>query len=304
MATESRSRFNKLYVPGLYLVATESYKRYSEDWKKFIKVNKTKKAYEELAYMSGLGLVAKKPEGTPITYDARYQGPSKKFVVETWALGLRITEEAIEDDLYGKMKSGMKELGISMAETINCAAYDGFNNGADTLTSADGQYIFDDNHVKLDGSTWSNNYTATSLSIDSIQTDIAAFEALTDHRGKKINRVGGVHWILCNPALEWKLAEIFGSVMNPNTANNAINALKKARPNLKFFCTPYITSTTARYYIGELDDTRGMVWFNRKSPTFAREGDFETGDAKFKVTARFAGAGSVDPMNIALNAGA
>ena len=304
MATEARARFNKLYVPGLFLVATDSYKRYSEDWRQFILAKTTQKAYEEIAYMSGLGLMAKKPEGTAVGYDARIQGGSKKFVVDTWALGLRITEEAIDDDLYDKMKGGMKELGVSAAETINCQAYDGFNSGAATLTSADAQYIFDTDHVKLDGNTYSNDYTASSLSLDALQDDVAAYEALTDHRGKKINRVGGVQWILANPALEWKLAEIFNSIMNPETANNAINALKKARPGLKYFTTPYITSTTARYYIGEKDEARGMVWFSRKSPTFAREGDFETGDVKIKVSARFTGAGSVDPMNIALNAGA
>ncbi len=302
MATEARSRFNKLYVPGLFLVATDSFKRFSEDWKQFIMVNSTGKAYEEIAYMSGLGLAAKKPEGTAIAYDARIQGGSKKFVPETWALGLRITEEAIEDDLYSKMQGGMKELGVSMAETINVEAYDGFNSTS--KTAADGQVIFYASHTKLDGTTYSNLYTASSLSLDSLQDDIAAYESLTDHRGKHINRIGGVQWILANSALEWKLAEIFNSIMNPETSDNAINALKKARPNLKYFCTPYITDTNARYYIGEKDEARGMVWFNRRLPTFARDGDFDTGDALFKVTARFSGAGAVDPMNIAKNAGA
>jgi hypothetical protein len=81
MATEARARFNKLYVPGLFLVATDSYKRYSEDWRQFILAKTTQKAYEEIAYMSGLGLMAKKPEGTAVGYDARIQGGSKKFVV-------------------------------------------------------------------------------------------------------------------------------------------------------------------------------------------------------------------------------
>ena len=137
-----------------------------------------------------------------------------------------------------------------------------------------------------------------------MQDDIAAYEALTDHRGKYINRVGGVHWIVGNPALEWKLAEIFNSIMNPETSNNAINALKKARPNLKYFCSPYITSTTARYYVGEKDETKGLMMFTRKPVTFAREGDFETGDAKFKVTTRYSPVEVADPMNISKNAGA
>lgn len=302
MATINRSKFNRLYVPGLFLIATDSFKRFSEDWKQFILVNKTGKAYEEIAYMSGLDMAYKKPEGTAITYDSPLQGGTKKFVPETWGLGVRITEEAIDDDLYGKMKRFMKELGVSMAETINVQAYDGFNST--TKTSADGQTIFYASHSKLDGSTYSNLYTSSSLSLDALQDDIAAYESLTDHRGKHINRIGGVQWIVANSALEWKLAEIFNSIMNPETANNAINALKKARPKLNYFCTPYITDTNARYYIGEKDEARGMVWFNRKAPTFARDGDFDTGDALFKVTARFSGAGSVDPMNIAKNAGA
>ena len=152
MSTETRSRFNNLYVPGLFLVATDSFKRYGEDWKQFITVKKTTKEYEESAYMSGLGKLATKPEGTAISYDARIQGPKKKWVPVTKALGLRITEEAIDDDLYGKMQGGMKELGISAAETINCDAYDGFNST--TKTAADGQVIFYASHVKLDGTTY------------------------------------------------------------------------------------------------------------------------------------------------------
>ena len=215
---------------------------------------------------------------------------------------MRITEEAIDDDLYSVMANGAKELGISAAETINCDAYDGFNSTS--KTSADGQVIFYGSHTKLDGSTYSNLYTATSLSLDAIQDDVAAFEGLTDHTGRYINRIGGVQWILANSALEWKLAEIFHSIMNPETNDNAINALKKARPNLKYFCTPYITSTTARYYVGEKDDIKGLVFFSRKPPTFAREGDFDTGDAKFKVVTRYTGSEVADPMNIAKNAGA
>ena len=153
------------------------------------------------------------------------------------------------------------------------------------------------------GSCTTNSYTASSLSLDAIQDDLLIFENLSDHRGKKINRKGSCKLIVANPALEWKLAEIFGSIMNPDTANNAINSLVKSRPSLKFMCTPYITSTTGRYYIGETSPIRGAISFMRRPVTFAREGDFNTGDSLFKVTYRMS-VGCADPMNIALNAGA
>lgn len=283
------------------MLATDTFKRYSEDWRKFMTVKKSTQAYEEIAYMSGLARAITKYEGQSIQYDARIQGPSKKWVHVTKGLGLRITEEAIEDDLYNVMESGAKELGISMAESINLDAFDIFNSS--TKTTADGLSVFNASHKKLDQSTYSNTYTASSLSLDAIQNDILLYEAITDHRGKKINRVGSVQWILANSALEWKLCEIFNSIMNPNTANNAINTLKKARGSLQYFTSPYITSTTARFYIGDKDPVRGPIWFSRRSPTFARDGDFETGDSLFKVTARYC-VECADPMNISRNAGA
>jgi hypothetical protein len=285
------------------MVGTDSFKRQAEDWRSIVTVKKSDAAYEEIAFMSGLGLAIEKPEGQAISYDARIQGPSKKWVHKTYALGVRITEEAIDDDLYDKMEGVMKELGSSMAETVNVQVFDLFNSGGSVQTTADGHYVFLATHHRLDGSTYSNLYTAASLSLDSIQDDIAAYEALRDHRGKIVNRTGSVKTIVANPALEWKLAEIFGSTMNPETSDNAINALKKQRGGLGFITTPYITSTTARFYIGEKDPVRGPIFFNRRAVRFAREGDFETGDALFKADVRFS-IEVCDPMNIACNAGA
>lgn len=303
MATETRSRFNKLYVPGLFMVGTDNFKKYTEDWRNLMTVKNSTQAYEEIAFMSGLGVAIEKAEGASISYDSRIQGPSKKWVHKVYALGVRITQEAIDDDLYNKMEGIMAELGKSMAETMNIEAMKIFNSGATVKTSADAAYVFSASHTRLDGSTYSNLYTASSLSLDAIQDDVVAYEALRDHRGKIVNRTGGIRLIVANPALEWKLAEIFGSTMNPETSDNAINALKKQRGSLGFITTPYITSTTARFYVGEKDPVRGPIFFSRKPVTFAREGDFETGDALFKATVRFS-CEVCDPMNIAANLGA
>lgn len=301
MATETRSRFNNVITPGLFMIAVSNFKRYADPWRNLFTVKKSKNAYEEIGYMSGLGALVEKPEGTGITYDARIQGPTKKWVHKTWALGVRITQELIDDDRYNVMESLAAELGKSAAETVNIIAFDMLNST--TKTSADGQVVFYDSHVRLDGSTYDNLCSAASLSLDSLETDIAQYESLQDHRGKYINRKGSCRMVVANSALEWDLAKLFHSTDNPTTANRAINEFKDARPKLSYYTTPYITDTNARYYLGEKDPARGPIYFTRKPAVFAREGDFDTGDALFKVSLRNS-VEVADPMNIFKNAGA
>lgn len=301
MATETRSRFNKVITPGLFMIAVSNFKRYGEPWRQLFTVKKSKRAYEEIGYMSGLGALVEKPEGTGVTYDARIQGPTKKWVHKTWALGVRIAQETIDDDLYNVMEGVAAELGKSAAETVNIIAFDILNSTS--RTSADGQTVFSASHVRLDGSTYSNLCSAAALSLDSLEDDIAAYEALKDHRGKVINRKGSCRVVVANSDLEWDLAKLFHSTDNPETANRAINEFRNARPKLTYYTTPYITDTNARYYIGEKDPARGPIYFTRQPAVFAREGDFDTGDALFKVTLRNS-IEVADPMNLFKNAGA
>ena len=303
--SSNRSKFNNLYVKGMFKTMTDEFKRYGDEYKGLFYSGKSDTDREILHFMSGLSVTAEKPEGTAVSYDDPIDGPTKELVHKTYGLAFRVSEEAIEDDKYSKMKNMSKELGLSARESINIQHFALFNLGTSStyFASADAKAVFATDHVKLDGSSYSNSYTASSLSLDAIQDDLLIFENLTDHRGKKINRKGSCKLIVANPALEWKLAEIFGSIMNPDTANNAINSLVKSRPSLKFMCTPYITSTTARYYIGESSPIRGAISFMRRPVTFAREGDFNTGDSLFKVTYRMS-VGCADPMNIAQNPGA
>jgi len=301
MATETRSRFNHVITPGLFMIAVSNFKRYGEPWRTLFTVKKSKAAYEEIGYMSGLGALTEKPEGTGITYDARIQGPPKKWVHKTWASGVRITAECIADDLYGVMEGIAAELGKSAAETINIIAFDMLNSI--TKTAADGQVVFYDEHVRLDGSTYDNLCTAAAISLDSLETDIAQYESLQDHRGKYINRKGSCRIVVANSALEWDLAKLFNSTDNPTTANRAINEFRNARPKLTYYTSPYVTDTNARYYIGEKDPARGPIYFTREPAVFAREGDFDTGDALFKVSLRNS-IEVADPMNIFKDAGA
>lgn len=301
MATESRSQFVEVITPGLFCLGVNTFKRYKAPWKELFTTAKSTKAKEEIAYISGLGLGSSKPEGTPINYDARKEGPKLTIVHDTIGLGLRITEEMIEDKQYAEMDDGMKDLSISGAETQNIRAFDLFNST--TKTSADGNTIFNATHTRLDGSTYSNLYDATSLSQDALEDDQAAFEALRDDRGLIINRAGSIRIVLVNSAQAWRLAKYFKSAFEPDTANNAINTFKDQSGSMKFIASPYVTSTTARYYIGEKSRHLGPIHFTRRPMTFAKDSNFETGDALIKYTFRDS-CGVCNPMNIAKNAGA
>ncbi len=304
MSRETRSRFSSLYVPGLFAVMTEEFKRYPEIWRELVKTQSSDKTYEECAYLSGLGLAIKKGEGDPIQYDARLQGPTKRWTHDTFALGMRITEEAIEDDQYGVMRDGARELGVSVRETRHIRIAEIFNTAFVSTyhTSGAGNPLIYATHARLDGGTWSNLATAASLSYSSLQTAVLQFEAQVDNRGKKINQTPMT--LLVPPALEMKALELLETVGQPENANNTINALRRARPSINLVVWPYLTSSTAWFLIGDnLRMSTGLTHFERVGVTFGKEGDFDTGDAKFKTRFR----DSVEcnyPIGLLGNAGA
>lgn len=304
MSIETRSRFANIMVPGLFAVMTEEYKRYPEVWRDLVKVERSDKQYEECSYLSGLSLVPKKGEGDPVTYDARLQGPTKRWTHDTYALGMRITEETIEDDQYRVMQDGARELGVSARETRHIAVAEIFNTGFVTTyhTAGDALAIFATNHVRLDNATWSNVATASALSYSTLQNAILAFESQVDHRGKKIMQ--SPMTLLVPPALEYKALELLESIGNPENANNVINATTRARPSLKLVVWPYLTSSTAFFLIGDnARMTTGLTHFERVGVQFGKEGDFDTGDAKFKTRFRISTEVN-NPIGLYGNAGA
>jgi hypothetical protein len=283
---------------------TEEYKRFPEVWRQLVKVEKSERAYEECAFLSGLTLVPKKGEGDAIVYDARLQGPTKRWTHDTFALGMRITEETIEDDLYRVMQDGARELGVSARETRHVAVAEIFNTGFVTTyhTAGDALAVFSASHVRLDGGTWSNLATAAALSYAALQNGILAFEQQKDHRGKKIMQTPMT--LLVPQALEYKALELLESIGNPENANRVINSIARARPSITLVVWPYLTSPTAWFLIG--DNARmatGLTHFERVGVQFGKEGDFDTGDAKFKTRFRISTEVN-NPIGLYGNAGA
>ena len=305
----NRSQFNKSIVPGLFSFMIDAYKRRSSQaiWKQLVTVKESKRAYEESAYYGGLGLPAKKPEGQPIVYDDMVQGPTKRWVHTTYGLGTTITEEMIEDSLYDdvptEMEDQTREIGASFAELWEILVHDIFNNGTVTTThtAGDGLAVFSASHTSLRGGTWSNLLApAADLSATSLQTALQTFETQKDDSGKyQIIRPRNV---LIHPNQEWKLRELLESQYDPESANNSINSIMTRK--LQPIISPFYTDTDAFTLIAEPPNQKaGIIVFFRRRPKFQEDGDFDTGDAKFKGTARF----SVEvnkPNNLFHSAGA
>ena len=309
----NRTQFNKVVVPGLFSFMQDSYKPRAkeEEWKTLVgaagAIKNSSRAYEESAYYAGFGLVTGKGEGEPINYDEMVQGPTKRWTHRTFGLGCRITEELIEDSLYPdlptEMESFTSELGVAARETLNVLVFDIFNSGTVTTshTAGDALAIFSGSHTLLRGGTWSNLISpAADLSATTLQTAIDNFENQKDDSGKWARNKA--QWILVNPSNAWKAKELLNSGYDPESANNSVNTLKER--NLKLISTPYYTDTDAFTLISEpAHSNTGLIAFPRRKVTFGKDGDFDTGDALFKVTFRF----SVEvnrPSNLYHSAGA
>lgn len=305
----NRSTFNKAVVPGLFSFMTESYKPKSGEqmWKQIAKVKNSKRAYEESAYWTGLGLIPYKPEGQAIDYDDMVEGPTKRWSHRTYGLGVKITEELIEDALYPDIPTEMeqitRELGSSANETLEVLTFDIINSGTGTATHTDGLAgaIFATGKTRLRGGTWSNLLSpASDLSATALQAALDEFENQRDDTGKiQIIRAKQI-WVA--PENAWKAKELLNSAYDPESANNSINTIKER--NLQLMVSPFLTDKDAFTLVADPPHGNGgIIAFLRRKVTFAQDGEFETGDSKFKVTFRF----SVEvnkPNNLYFSAGA
>ena len=289
----NRSQFNKAVVPGLFSFALESYKKKSSEaiWKQLCSMKPSKRAYEESAYYGGLGFPALKPEGEAIIYDDFTQGPTKRWNHRTYAIGTRISEEMIDDSLYPdiptEMSSQTKEIGDSFADLWEVLVHDIFNNGTNTTThtAGDGLAVFSAVHTNLRGGTWSNILApAADLSATTLQTAIDNFTTTKNDAGKF--QIIKPRKILVHPNNAWKTYELLESGYDPESPNNSINSIKKW--SLSPMISPFYTDTDAFTLIADPPHSDGgVIAYMRRPVKFANDGDFETGDFKFKGSARF-----------------
>ena len=289
----TRSRFNNEYVPGLFTLAIDTYitKRAESMYRQLVTIKKSGKKKEEDGIRSGLGLPILKGEGGGVTYDTEIAGAKQAWVHLVYALAVRITEEAIEDNLYelsagggGDMAELFHDLGEAMAENLETHMARFFNSGTATTyhTTRDSVALFSASHSRLDGSTFSNLATSADLTYDTFWTNLIAAENQYNHRQYRIKKKVKNLWI--PPQLEKQGLEILKSTDRPDTANRAISAYAKSGRKIALKVWPHMTDTDA--WIMQMTG-RGIILFQRRKTRFARERDFQTGDMMIKSDQRW-----------------
>lgn len=285
----TRARFNDEYVPGLFAVMLESYKtnRAESMWEETVTKKTSQKKKEENVERSGIGFPTAKGEGASITYDTPIAGPKQTWIPTVYALGIRITEEAIEDNLYelragggaDDLKELAKDLSEAMSENDEVLHARLLVNGAATTyhTTRHSKALFATDHPRLDGTSFSNKSTNADLTYTAFWSAVTAAENQLSHTQYRIMKKVKNLWV--PPQLERQGIEILKSTDRPDTTNRAINAMVKSGRKIGLKVWPHLTDTDAWYL--QLDGT-GIIHFDLRKTRFAREGDFQTGDMMIK----------------------
>ena len=285
----------ELLEPGVRIWYGDEYKQHPQEYSQVFNIVGSKKKTETDEGITGMGAVPQKPEGQPITYDTFYKGFQKQYTHITYGMGVIITREMFEDDLYRKMMSQTKGLARSVRHTIEIQSASTLNNAFDSnFTGADGKELLATDHPTIAGGTYRNEPTnAADLDITSFETAMTDLHTQPiDDRGLKMAvmpRKGIVH-----PSNIWQMEKILKSAQEPDTANNAINPGKGMLPE-GFVVMHWLTDPDAWFI--KTDSPNGLTFFWRRKPEFGRDNDFDSENAKFKTTMRFS-HGWTDPRGL------
>ena len=299
----SRNQLVKELEPGLNALFGLEYKQYEQEHTAIYTTESSDRAFEEEVMLSGFAQASVKPEGSAVKFDQAQETFTARYTNETIALAFAITEEAIEDNLYDKLASRYtKALARSMAQTKQVKAAAPLNNGlpGGTFTSGDGVTLFNTAHPTVAG-TFSNTLAvAADLNETSLEQSMIDIAALTDERGLKI--AAKATSMVIPSALQFTADRLMNSAGRVGTADNDINAIRNMGmiPG-GYSVNHFLTDTDAFYLITDVPN--GMKHFERAPLNTKMEGDFDTGNVRYKARERYV-FGVSDPRGIFASPGA
>jgi len=283
----NRATFRRQLQEGLNTVFGMEYKRYAQEWKPIFEVESSEKAYEEDVLLAGLAGAPVKPEGAPVTYDSGGEAYVSRYNHETIALAFALTEEAEEDNLYGSLGSKYsKALARSMVHTKEVKGAAILNNGFNAaFPGGDNVPLFSTAHPLWGGGTQSNTFTTQAdLSETSLEEACIQISKWVDERG--INIAATPLRLITPSDLGFVSERIMASQYRPGTADNDVNALKsKGKVPGGSFENHRLTDPNAWFLITDAMD--GLKHFVRKNIQRGVEGDFETGNMRYKARERY-----------------
>jgi len=293
----SRNQLVKELEPGLNALFGLEYKQYEQEHAEIYNTESSDRAFEEEVMLSGFGQAQVKPEGSGVTFDSAQETFTARYTHETVALGFAITEEAIEDNLYDRLASRYtKALARSMAQTKQVKAAAPLNNGlpSGSFNSGDGVTLFNTSHPTVAG-TFSNTLsTAADLNETSLEQAMIDIAALTDERGLKI--AAKATRMIVPSALQFTADRLMNSAGRVGTADYDINAIR----NMGMISGGYVVNnylTAAKKFFIKTDVPNGLKHFNRSPIKTSMEGDFDTGNVRYKARERYV-FGFSDPRGI------
>ena len=292
----SRAQLVKELEPGLNALFGLEYRQYANEAAEIFDTESSDRAFEEEVMLSGFGNASVKPEGQGVSYDDAQETFTARYTNETIALAFAITEEAIEDNLYDRLASRYtKALARSMASTKQIKGAAVLNNAFDaSYAGGDGVELCSAVHPTLSGTFANELATAADLNETSLEQALIDIAAFTDERGLKI-AARGMKMIIPS-ALQFTAERLMKSKGRTGTADNDINAVKNMGMVPQGYTDNHFLTNAKKWFI-KTDVPNGLKHFVRSPIKTSMEGDFDTGNVRYKARERYV-FGFSDPRGI------
>ena len=293
----SRAQLLKELLPGLNALFGLEYARYDEEHKEIYETETSERSFEEETKLSGFSAAPVKNEGSAIAYDNGQEVFTARYNHETIALGFSLTEEAIEDNLYDSLSSRYtKALARAMAYTKQTKAAATLNNGFDTdYPGGDGVPLFSASHPLVSGGTNSNiPSTPADLNETSLEAAVIQIAAWTDERGLLI--AAKPRKLIVPPSLMFVATRLLETELRVSTADNDINALKSNGSIPEGYAVNHFLTDTDAWFL-TTDVPNGLKHFVRTPMATGMDGDFDTGNVRYKARERYS-FGWSDPLGM------
>ena len=299
----SRSQLVKELEPGLNALFGMEHARYDNEWSQIFATENSDRAFEEEVELSGFGNAKTKAEGESVEFDDAQEAFTSRYTHETIALAFSITEEAVEDNLYDSLSSRYtKALARSMANAKEVKGANVLNRAFNSsYTGGDGLELCSTAHITVAGGNYKNELTTAAdlneTSLEQAMIDIAGF---IDNRGLKVAVKARKMIIPVN--LQFIAERLLKTDLRTGTADNDISAVKSMNVVPEGYTVNHYLSDTDAFFI-ITDAPNGLKYFNRAPVKTSMEGDFNTGNVKYKARERYS-FGWSDPRGIFASPGA
>jgi hypothetical protein len=298
----SRAQLLKELLPGLNALFGLEYASYENEHAEIYETETSERSFEEEVKLSGFGAAPVKAEGAAVSYDNAQESFTARYNHETVAMGFSITEEAMEDNLYDSLSARYtKALARAMAYTKQVKAASLLNTGFTTFQSGDGVTLFNASHPTVGGGVNANvPSVAADLNETSLEQAVIDIAAFTDERGLLI--AARPRKLIVPPALMFVATRLLQTELRVGTADNDINAIRNNGSIPEGFrVNHYLTDTDAWFLTTDVPN--GMKHFVRTAMATSMDGDFDTGNVRYKARERYS-FGVSDPLGMYGSAGA